>query len=87
MPSPKAQASLVRQVLAKAHIDARSVGCIEAHGTGTELGDPIEIDGLTQAFRDHTDDRGFCSVGSVKSSIGHWKRPRVSRDSLRRSYN
>lgn len=44
---------------------------MEAHGTGTVLGDPIEMAALTQAFRADTDRRGFCAVGSVKTNIGH----------------
>ena len=71
VPSPKAQADLVRTALDKAGIGADAVTYVEAHGTGTELGDPIEIEGLTRAFRQDTDAVGFCSVGSVKSSIGH----------------
>jgi acyl transferase domain-containing protein len=47
------------------------VSYIEAHGTGTELGDPIEIAGLTEAFERDTADHGFCAIGSVKSNIGH----------------
>lgn len=48
-----------------------TIGYIEAHGTGTKVGDPIEIAGLVQAFRSYTDLRQFCAVGSVKSNIGH----------------
>jgi polyketide synthase PksN len=57
--------------LDKAGINARAVSYIEAHGTGTELGDPIEITGLTQAFSKDTNDTGYCAIGSVKSNIGH----------------
>ncbi|WP_164744552.1 KS-MAT linker domain-containing protein, partial [Paenibacillus xylaniclasticus] len=71
VPSPAAQGELVRSALEKAGVHARAVSYIEAHGTGTELGDPIEIAGLTQAFRKDTSDTGFCSIGSVKSNIGH----------------
>ncbi|HEY2136331.1 MAG TPA: beta-ketoacyl synthase N-terminal-like domain-containing protein, partial [Xanthobacteraceae bacterium] len=71
VPNPSAQRDLVRAALDRAGIDARTVTCIEAHGTGTELGDPIEVTGLTQAFRADTPDVGFCALGSVKSSIGH----------------
>ena len=52
-------------------MDARSISYTEGHGTGTHLGDPIEVDGLTRAFRDHTADVGFCALGSVKANIGH----------------
>ncbi|MGZ9709219.1 SDR family NAD(P)-dependent oxidoreductase [Glaciimonas sp. GNP009] len=71
VPNPQAQAELVRDTLKKAGVNARAVSYIEAHGTGTELGDPIEISGLTQAFRDDTQDTGFCALGSAKSNIGH----------------
>ncbi|WP_046166742.1 SDR family NAD(P)-dependent oxidoreductase [Chromobacterium vaccinii] len=71
VPNPAAQAELVRRALDKAGISARDVSYIEAHGTGTELGDPIEISGLQQAFAQDTADTGFCAIGSVKSNIGH----------------
>src|SRR5690606_6069554 len=71
VPNPNAQADLVAEALEAAGIDARTVNCIEAHGTGTQLGDPIEVQGLTAAFRRFTDRTGFCSLGSVKSNIGH----------------
>ncbi|WP_197029890.1 beta-ketoacyl synthase N-terminal-like domain-containing protein, partial [Paenibacillus sp. 1-18] len=71
VPNPVAQAELIRTALDKAGINARTVSYIEAHGTGTALGDPIEITGLTQAFGRDTRDSGFCAIGSVKSNIGH----------------
>ncbi|MEX1830106.1 SDR family NAD(P)-dependent oxidoreductase, partial [Luteibacter sp. CQ10] len=71
VPNPLAQRDLVSAALDRAGIDARSIGYIEAHGTGTELGDPIEIAGLTQAFERSTADRQFCAIGSVKTMIGH----------------
>nr|AVI26424.1 polyketide synthase [Candidatus Entotheonella serta] len=71
VPNPGAQADLIRQTLDKAGIEARSISYIEAHGTGTALGDPIEITGLTQAFKTDTDDTGFCAIGSAKSNLGH----------------
>ena len=71
VPSPQSQAALIRNALDKAGVSAREVSYIEAHGTGTDLGDPIEIAGLTQAFRKDTDDTQFCAIGSVKSNIGH----------------
>lgn len=69
VPNPNAQRELIRDALKKAQLDARSISYIEAHGTGTELGDPIEITGLTQAFG--TEEKQFCALGSVKSNIGH----------------
>ncbi|AJQ95707.1 SDR family NAD(P)-dependent oxidoreductase [Gynuella sunshinyii] len=71
VPSPVAQAELIRSTLDRAGLNARDIGYIEAHGTGTRLGDPIEVSGLTQAFRQDTDDSGYCALGSVKSNIGH----------------
>ncbi|MBX3711493.1 MAG: SDR family NAD(P)-dependent oxidoreductase [Lysobacter sp.] len=71
VPNPTAQAELVRRAIDKAGISARAIGYIEAHGTGTELGDPIEIAGLQQAFSRDTADTGFCRIGSAKSNIGH----------------
>lgn len=71
VPNPRAQAALVRETLDKAGVSARHVSYIEAHGTGTALGDPIELDGLQQAFSSDTSDTGFCALGSAKSNIGH----------------
>ncbi|MBN2441656.1 MAG: SDR family NAD(P)-dependent oxidoreductase, partial [Spirochaetales bacterium] len=71
VPNPAMQADVIRKTIKKAGLKARSISFIEAHGTGTILGDPIEIDGLTRAFRDDTDDNQFCAIGSVKSNIGH----------------
>ena len=71
VPNPQAQASAVRQALAEAGVDPRHVSYIEAHGTGTKLGDPIEIAALSKVFRESTQDKGFCLIGSAKSNIGH----------------
>ncbi|MET9702721.1 SDR family NAD(P)-dependent oxidoreductase [Streptomyces griseus] len=71
VPSPAAQAELIGEALTRAGISAREVGYVEAHGTGTELGDPIEVKGLSLAFEKFTGDRQFCAIGSVKSVIGH----------------
>ncbi|MFP5392868.1 MAG: SDR family NAD(P)-dependent oxidoreductase, partial [Gammaproteobacteria bacterium] len=71
VPNPNAQAQLIRAALVRAGVNARTVSYVEAHGTGTELGDPIEVAGLTQAFRHDTADAQFCALGSVKSNIGH----------------
>ncbi|MGH9333897.1 MAG: beta-ketoacyl synthase N-terminal-like domain-containing protein, partial [Vicinamibacteria bacterium] len=70
-PSVMGHARVVTEALAVAGVAADSIGCIEAHGTGTEVGDPIEIEGLTAAFREATERTGFCAIGSVKSNIGH----------------
>lgn len=71
VPNPNAQAELIEETLDKAGVDARTLSYIEAHGTGTELGDPIEISGLTQAFQKHTAATDFCALGSAKSNLGH----------------
>jgi len=71
VPNPKAQGKLIAEALRIARLSARAVSYVEAHGTGTSLGDPIEIAGLCEAFRQHTQDTGYCAIGSVKSNIGH----------------
>src|ERR1051325_2823190 len=71
VPNPKAQSSLIQAALKKANLDARSISYIEAHGTGTELGDPIEITGLNGAFKPYAVENQTCAVGSIKSNIGH----------------
>lgn len=70
-PSVDGQAEAIALAQAFAGIDPDTISYIEAHGTGTALGDPIEIAALTQAFRLGTDKRGFCAIGSVKTNIGH----------------
>ncbi|MDP4181452.1 MAG: type I polyketide synthase, partial [Bacillota bacterium] len=71
VPNPNAQAEVISEAIKKSGISARTVSYIEAHGTGTALGDPIEIAGLTKAFSQYTLDKQFCSIGSVKSNVGH----------------
>jgi polyketide synthase PksL len=71
VPNPQAQATVVTRALAEAHVDPRHVSYIEAHGTGTKLGDPIEIAALSKAFHRQTHDTGFCLIGSSKSNVGH----------------
>jgi polyketide synthase PksN len=71
VPNPKAQSNVVECALRQAGIDARSVGYVEAHGTGTELGDPIEITGLTGAFEGYGVATQSCAIGSIKTNIGH----------------
>jgi acyl transferase domain-containing protein/acyl carrier protein len=70
-PSVKGQAAVIAEALATAQAHPDQIGYLEAHGTGTALGDPIEIRALTQAFRAHTARRNFCALGSVKANIGH----------------
>ena len=71
VPNPQSQSAVVRAALRCAGIHPRTLSVIEAHGTGTALGDPIEVRGLQQAFAPDTTDRQFCALGSVKSGIGH----------------
>lgn len=70
-PSVEGQAACIELAHAQAGVDPRSISYVECHGTATPLGDPIEIAGLTRAFRTATADRQFCRIGSVKSNIGH----------------
>ncbi|GAX45460.1 beta-ketoacyl synthase [Tolypothrix sp. NIES-4075] len=70
-PSVSGQAAVIGEAQAIAGVDAETISYIEAHGTATPLGDPIEIAALTQAFRQTTDKKGFCAIGSVKTNLGH----------------
>ncbi len=71
-PSVDGQAQVISMAHALGGIDPETISYIEAHGTGTPLGDPVEIAGLTQAFRaGGARDKGFCAVGSIKTNIGH----------------
>lgn len=69
-PNPKAQTSVIKDAMEQAGIDGNDINFIEAHGTGTNLGDPVEIQGLKQAFKDNTTPES-CGLGSVKTNIGH----------------
>ncbi|WP_335111072.1 aminotransferase class III-fold pyridoxal phosphate-dependent enzyme [Nostoc sp.] len=70
-PSVDGQAEAVAMAQADANFHPETISYIEAHGTATPLGDPIEIEALTQAFRVHTDAKQFCAIGSLKSNVGH----------------
>uniref|UniRef100_UPI0035598FB3 type I polyketide synthase n=1 Tax=Piscinibacter sp. TaxID=1903157 RepID=UPI0035598FB3 len=70
-PSVDGQADAIAEALAVADVAPDTITYVETHGTGTPVGDPIEIAALTQAFRQGTDKTGFCGIGSVKSNIGH----------------
>ncbi|MBX3301079.1 MAG: amino acid adenylation domain-containing protein [Nitrospira sp.] len=70
-PRVEGQVKVIRAAQIAAEVDPRSIGYIEAHGTGTPMGDPIELAALTQAFRAQTDQNNFCAIGSVKTNIGH----------------
>ena len=70
-PSSAGQAAVIAQAQARAGVEARSIGYVEAHGTATPIGDPIELEGLVRAFRRGTPEVGFCRIGSLKSNVGH----------------
>lgn len=70
-PSVEGQAEVIATTHALADLSAEDITYIETHGTGTKLGDPVEIAGLTRAFRLTTQAKGFCAIGSVKTSVGH----------------
>ncbi|MFE2933506.1 beta-ketoacyl synthase N-terminal-like domain-containing protein [Streptomyces sp. NPDC059278] len=70
-PGVQGHTEVVRLALARAGIDADSVGHVEAHGTGTELGDPVEFEALSRAYRSQQGRTRFCILGSVKPSLGH----------------
>ena len=71
-PTAAGQARAIAEAHAVADVDAATISYVETHGTGTPLGDPIEIEGLRQAFALSEEARGGpCFVGSVKSNIGH----------------
>ncbi|HEX2268324.1 MAG TPA: amino acid adenylation domain-containing protein, partial [Pyrinomonadaceae bacterium] len=70
-PSPQAQRDVILAAWKNAGIDPTTISYLEAHGTGTELGDPIEIQGITDAFRQFTDRKQFCAIGALKTNIGH----------------
>ncbi len=70
-PSVDGQAAAVAAALADADVAADTIDYVECHGTGTYLGDPIEVGALTEAFRKTSDDTGYCRLGSVKTNIGH----------------
>ncbi|MER6048405.1 type I polyketide synthase, partial [Streptomyces sp. NPDC001793] len=70
-PSVTGQAAVIAEALAFAGAAPETIGYVEAHGTGTVIGDPIEVAGLIRAYREKTDRRGFCALGSVKTNVGH----------------
>lgn len=70
-PSVAGQAAVIVEAQAAADVSADTISYVETHGTGTVLGDPIEVAGLTEAFRRSTARTGFCAIGSVKTNIGH----------------
>src|SRR6266481_4218933 len=70
-PGLEGQTNVVRSAHGVAEVDPETITYVEAHGTATELGDPVEVLALTRAFRAGTSKKRFCALGSVKSNIGH----------------
>lgn len=70
-PSVNSYTDLLLNAYKNSKVDPASIGYIESYSTGTSIGDPIEVEGLTRAFRHHTDMKGFCHIGSLKANIGH----------------
>ncbi|MCP5007146.1 MAG: SDR family NAD(P)-dependent oxidoreductase, partial [Planctomycetes bacterium] len=70
-PNPESQTRLQQEIYDKQKINPEEIQLIEAHGTGTKLGDPIEIEGLQESFKKYTKKKNYCAIGSVKSNIGH----------------
>ncbi|QQS35340.1 MAG: aminotransferase class III-fold pyridoxal phosphate-dependent enzyme [Ignavibacteriales bacterium] len=70
-PSVTSQAEAITEALSVADINPESISYIEAHGSGTPIGDPIEVAALTKAFRNFTNKKNFCAIGSVKTNVGH----------------
>jgi acyl transferase domain-containing protein len=70
-PSLEAQTRVIKEAFMLADISPKTIGYVETHGTGTPLGDPIEIAALTKAFRAYTDKKGYCAISCAKTNIGH----------------
>ncbi|ALG08377.1 SDR family NAD(P)-dependent oxidoreductase [Kibdelosporangium phytohabitans] len=70
-PTVASQREVVSAAIERAGVDPREITYVETHGTGTSLGDPIEVEALRQVFGPASDDVGWCALGSVKSNIGH----------------
>lgn len=70
-PSVDGQAEAIAEAIMLAEVEPETISYIEAHGSGTALGDPIEIAALTKVFRASTEKKNFCAIGSVKTNIGH----------------
>jgi len=70
-PSVDGQAAAITEAMVIADVDADTITYVETHGTGTPVGDPIEVTALNQAYRTQTDKSDYCAIGSVKTNIGH----------------
>jgi len=71
VPNVEGQKAVIEQALKLSGVNPESIGYLEAHGTGTLLGDPIEIKAATEVYRHYTQEKQYCAVGSVKSNVGH----------------
>ncbi|MEI6574597.1 MAG: beta-ketoacyl synthase N-terminal-like domain-containing protein [Bacteroidota bacterium] len=70
-PSVEGQVEVITEALALSEVSADTITYVEAHGTATHMGDPIEVASLTDSFRKHSDRKQYCAIGSVKTNIGH----------------
>ncbi|MCB0207970.1 MAG: acyltransferase domain-containing protein [Anaerolineae bacterium] len=70
-PGIEGQAAAIAEAMAVAGVHPETISYVETHGTGTKLGDPVEIAGLTQAFRIGANKKGYCAIGSLKTNVGH----------------
>jgi len=70
-PNLKAQKALIEMGIKNSRVSPKTISYYEAHGTGTQIGDPIEIKAATEVYQQYTDKIGYCALGSVKSNIGH----------------
>lgn len=70
-PSVNRETEVILKAWADAKVDPRTISYMEAHGTGTKLGDPVEMEAVKKAFAKHTTDTGFCAIGSLKAHMGH----------------
>ena len=70
-PSIQGQCEVIQAALDDAQVSADQIGLMEAHGTATKIGDPIEVSGLKQAWERDTQEKQFCAIGSVKANVGH----------------
>src|SRR5262249_39731888 len=70
-PNMNSQIELEREIYEQYAIDPESISYVETHGTGTKLGDPVELEALATVFQEKTQRKQYCAIGSVKSNIGH----------------
>jgi polyketide synthase PksJ len=70
-PSARGQHAVISRALAAARVDPRTIGFVEAHGTATPTGDPVEVAALAAAFRTGSGEQAWCALGSVKGNVGH----------------